>query len=72
MTWNEDDDRKEKEISEILLTAEDEGTKGQQTESEAGKSEDSITFIKTGETGNTGDENEGKQEEKKAPQKEAT
>ena len=72
MTWNEDNDRKEKDISETLLTADDEGTEGQQAESEASKSEDSIISIKIGESGNKGDENEGKQEEKKAPQKEAT
>ena len=72
MTWNEDNDRKEKDISKTLLTADNEGTKSQQAESEAGKLEDSIPSIKTGESGHTGDENEGKQEEKKPPQKEAT
>ena len=72
MTWNEDDDRKEKEISEILLRADDEGSKGQQAASEAGKLEDIIPSIKTGESGITVDKNEGEQEEKKAPQKEAT
>ena len=55
-----------------MLTAEDEGTEGQQAESEAGKSEGYIISSKIGKSENQGDENEGKQEEKKAPQKEAT
>ena len=59
-TWNEDDDRKEKEISEILLTADDKGTNGQHAASEVGKLENGIPSIKISEPGITVDKNERK------------
>ena len=62
MTWKEEDDRKEKEISEILPKAEDEETEKQQVETGVGKSEDNTTSHKMGGSGMRGDEKEEEKE----------
>ena len=70
VTWNEEDDRKEKEISETLSKAEDEGTEEQQVEPEAGKSEDNTTSYKISESGIWGEEKEGENEKDDRKEKE--